>query len=57
MDASHLIFPIEIFKDFNKVFLKNKNKNKQTKKKNHGQKQTLEKNSREIISKVDKSNH
>lgn len=40
MDVSHLIFPIEIFKDFNKVFLKNK----QTKKKNHGQKQTLEKN-------------
>lgn len=24
MDASHLIFPIEIFKDFNKVFLKKK---------------------------------
>ena len=30
MDASHLIFPIEIFKDFNKVFLKNKQTKKKT---------------------------
>ena len=34
MDAFHLIFPMELFKDFNKVFLKKKK----------GQKQTLEKN-------------
>lgn len=26
MDAFHLIFPMELFKDFNKVFLKKKKK-------------------------------
>ena len=35
MDAFHLIFPMELFKDFNKVFLKKKKK---------GPKQTPEKN-------------
>lgn len=30
MDASHLIFPMELFKDFNKVFLKKKKKRPET---------------------------
>lgn len=31
MDAFHLIFPMELFKDFNKVFLKKKKKRPETK--------------------------